>query len=285
MSEVGSAIAPSARNSMKTEFVEPKFSLLEHFSTALCSLSLLIPFTWPSRCSVVTEYQRAVRLRFGKRVHPGTIKGGLQVLVPCVDSLVLVDVREKTINIPKQSVITKEGMSIKVDGVVYYAIVEAEKTILKVRGHENATSMIAQTKLREILGSKTFSEVNSDRERIAATLQEVLDVATDPWGIKVTRVEITDVSVPASMQRAMGSEAEALRNAQAKVIEAEGEERAAQILQRAGASMSDGNALQLRFLQTLSQISTEKNSTVILPFPMQLLDAMAKIRTGEGSSS
>lgn len=260
------------------DFVHPSFTGLE--TCCICSsrlsLLLLCPLTLPCNIRTLNDYERGVLLRNGRRMHAGTLKGGLHVLLPCVDSMMSIDIREKLLDIPKQNVVTREGLALRVDAVVYYKVFSATRALLEIENVQRAILMLAQTKLREILGTRTFDEIQSDRQSLALSLKETLDEATDPWGIDVTRVEITDLTVPADMQRAMGSEAEAQRNARAKIIEAEGEKSAAYTLKEAADIMSTSEGtMQLRFLQTLTQISAEKNSTILIPFPSDLLNTLA----------
>lgn len=221
----------------------------------------------------LNQFDRGVKLRVGKKLHPGTLKGGMHCLLPCgVDELLSIDTREKIMDIPRQNVVTKEGLALKVDAVVYYKVFNASRALLSIQDVQQAIENLAQTKLREVLGMHTFQDIQEERKSLADSMKKTLDDATDPWGIDVTRVEITDIVLPAEMQRAMGSEAEASRNAKAKLIEANGEKQAATTLKEAAEVMSTASGtMQLRFLQTLTQISAEKNSTIIIPFPSELL--------------
>lgn len=236
-------------------------------------LTFLCPVCCPCNLKVLNEFDRGVKLRLGKKTHRGTLKGGMHILVPCVDSLLQIDTRETLLDVPKQNVVTREGLSLKVDAVVYYKVFNASRALLGIQNVRNAVLLLAQTKLREALGVNTFEEIQSNRGVIASHLKESLDAATDPWGIDVTRVEITDLILPDSMMRAMGTEAEAKRVAKAKIIEAQGEMGAAETLRDASIIMAQSpGTMQLRFLQTLTQISAEKNSTIVLPFPSDLLN-------------
>lgn len=259
-------------------FTPPSFNIMEHCCICLGRLSLLAlcPLTCPCSVRTVNDYERAVKLRLGKQMHKATLEGGMHVLVPCVDSLLQIDIREKLLDIPKQSIITKEGLSLRVDAVVYYKVFDATRALLGIENVSHGILMLAQTKLREVLGMQTFDQVQNDRSAIADSLKQILDEATDPWGIDVTRVEITDLALPPEMQRAMGTEAEAQRNAKAKLIEAEGERNAAATLKEAADVMATApQTMQLRFLQTLHQISADRNSTIIVPFPSELLTRLA----------
>jgi len=222
---------------------------------------------------VVTEYERAVLFRLG-RLQSGGAKGpGLFCVIPCTDEFKLVDLRTVSFDVPPQEILTKDSVTIAVDAVVYYRVQDATMSIANVANADGATRLLAQTTLRNILGTKSLSEVLTDREFISAGMQTTLDDATDPWGIKVERVEIKDVRLPVQLQRAMAAEAEATRDARAKVIAAEGEMNASRKLKEAADVMSENpNSLQLRYLQTLTSISAEKNSTIIFPLPIDMLN-------------
>eukprot|EP00511_Aplanochytrium_stocchinoi_P000638 CAMPEP_0204824506 /NCGR_PEP_ID=MMETSP1346-20131115/2511_1 /ASSEMBLY_ACC=CAM_ASM_000771 /TAXON_ID=215587 /ORGANISM="Aplanochytrium stocchinoi, Strain GSBS06" /LENGTH=297 /DNA_ID=CAMNT_0051951679 /DNA_START=227 /DNA_END=1120 /DNA_ORIENTATION=+ len=277
------------RETMFSEYKKPHYGGFENclITTSVCGTWACTPCCAPCcNVTIVKDYERAINFRMGRRNHNGALEGGMYVVYPGIDDFRKVDIRENSINIPAQSVITAEGLSIYVDGVVYYHVANAEKAVLGIKDFTSATRMLAQTKLREVLGMKRFDEIQAQREEIVETLQQLLDEATDPWGIKVNRVEITDLQLPDKIKRAMGSEAEAERNAKAKVIEAEGEERAAAILKRAANMMaSESGALQLRYLQTIQQVSTENNSTIILPLPTELLGAMSNYANSMSSAT
>lgn len=221
---------------------------------------------------VVQEYERAVILRLG-RIQSGGAKGpGLFCILPCVDTMITVDLRTITFNVPPQEVLTRDSVTVNVDAVVYSRVFDPTISVTNVKNTQFATQLLAQTTLRNILGTKTLQEILIDRENIAHSMQTQLDEGTGPWGVKVERVEITDVRLPQSMQRSMAAEAEASREARAKVIAAEGEQKASRQLKEAADVISESPiALQLRYLQTLTQISAEKNSTIIFPVPVELL--------------
>jgi regulator of protease activity HflC (stomatin/prohibitin superfamily) len=225
---------------------------------------------------IANEYERGVILRLG-RFH--AIKGpGLFLAIPFnVDKVYKVDLRTVTWDVPVQEVITKDNVPCKVNAVCYFNVIDPERAVLKVQDYRMATSQIAQTTLRSVLGQVDFDELLSHREKINSKLQQIIDQQTDPWGIKVTIVEVKDVQVPETMQRAMAHQAEAERDRRAKIIAAEGEFQAAQKLADAARIIaSEPAALQLRFLQTAKEISGDRGSTFILPIPVELLKFLGK---------
>uniref|UniRef100_A0A7E4WCI4 PHB domain-containing protein n=1 Tax=Panagrellus redivivus TaxID=6233 RepID=A0A7E4WCI4_PANRE len=221
---------------------------------------------------VVQEYERAVIFRLG-RLMPGGAKGpGLFFIVPCVDSYKKVDLRVVSFEVPPQEILSKDSVTVAVDAVVYFRISNATISITNIEDASRSTKLLAQTSLRNILGTKTLTEILSDRDAVSMLMQSTLDEATEPWGVKVERVEMKDVRLPVQLQRAMAAEAEATREARAKVIAAEGEQKASRALSEAASVISESPAaLQLRFLQTLNSISAEKNHTIIFPLPIELL--------------
>jgi len=242
---------------------------------------LLIICTFPFSLCVtikqVQEYERAVIFRLGRVKKGGAVGPGLFFIIPCMDNIVVTDLRTVTFDVPPQEILSKDSVTVAVDAVVYYKIRDPMAAVCNVQDAAKSTRLLASTTLRNILGTKTLSEILSDREVIGETLLAQLDAATDPWGIEVERVEIKDVRLPQQLQRAMAAEAEAARDARAKVIAAEGEQKASRSLKEASDILSDSPAsLQLRYLQTLTNISAEKNSTIIFPLPMDLLQNMMK---------
>ena len=198
-------------------------------------------------------------------------------VVPCTDSYHKVDLRTVSFDVPPQEILTKDSVTVTVDAVVYYRIQDATVSITNVEDAHQSTKLLAQTTLRNVLGTKNLSDILSDREAISQFMQSSLDEATDPWGVKVERVELKDVRLPVQLQRAMAAEAEASREARAKVIAAEGEMKASRSLREAADIMSESPAaLQLRYLQTLNTISAEKNSTIIFPLPIDMLKGLMK---------
>lgn len=261
---------------------EPQANIQNEFGVCgwiLTILSYLLIFvTLPiSACmciKVVQEYERAVIFRLG-RLMPGGAKGpGIFFIVPCIDTYRKVDLRVLSFEVPPQEILSKDSVTVAVDAVVYFRISNATISVTNVEDAARSTKLLAQTTLRNILGTKTLAEMLSDREAISHQMQTTLDEATEPWGVKVERVEVKDVRLPVQLQRAMAAEAEAAREARAKVIVAEGEQKASRALKEAAEVIAESpSALQLRYLQTLNSISAEKNSTIIFPFPIDLLSA------------
>jgi len=224
---------------------------------------------------VINEYERAVVLRLGKFL---SVKGpGLIILIPIIDKMRKLDLRTVTLDVPPQEVITKDNVSIRVSAVVYFRVLDPEKAFLQVEDYYYATSQLAQTTLRSICGQAELDEILSEREKLNIKLQEILDADTEPWGVKVSKVEIKEIDLPEEMKRAMAKQAEAERERRAKIISAEGEFQAAQTLLEAAQIMAQSPiTLQLRYLQTLTEIATEKNSTILFPLPLEILKALNK---------
>jgi len=221
---------------------------------------------------VLKEYERGVIFRLGRLI--GAKGPGLIILIPIVDKMVRVDLRVITYDVPPQDVITKDNVSIKVNAVLYFQITDANKAIVSVANFFEATNQIAQTTLRSVLGQVELDDLLANRDKINAELQQIIDDQTEPWGIKVSVVEVKNVDLPPEMQRAMAKQAEAERERRSKVIHAEGEFQAAQKLADAARVLgSEPNAMQLRFLQTMVEVSAEKNSTLVFPVPIDLLGA------------
>merc|ERR1719264_163276 len=221
---------------------------------------------------VVQEYERAVIFRLGRIKKGGAQGPGLFFIIPCIDQCVVVDLRTVSFDVPPQEILTKDSVTVAVDAVVYYNIRNPMAAVCNVSDYSKSTKLLASTTLRNILGTKTLAELLSEREAIAGGLKTMIDTATDPWGIDIERVEVKDVRLPQNLQRAMAAEAEATREARAKVIAAEGEQKASKALKEASDIITESPAaLQLRYLQTLTQISAEKNSTIIFPLPMDLM--------------
>jgi len=238
-----------------------------------------------SSLRIANEYERGVVFRLGRLI---ALKGpGLFFIIPFgVDRLVKIDQRVITLEVPPQEVITNDNVTTKVNAVIYFQVVDARRAVTQVLNYINATSQISQTTLRAVLGQSTLDELLANREKINQELQKIIDEQTEPWGIKVAVVEIKDVELPQTMQRAMAKQAEAEREKRAKIINADGEFQASQTLANAAQIIStQSGALQLRFLQTLVEIGQERNTTVVLPIPIELfrpiLDAMSK-PTGDG---
>lgn len=229
----------------------------------------------PQTIRILREYQRGVVFRLGRLM---TAKGpGLVLLIPWVDRIVKMDLRVVTIDVAKQEVITRDNVPLTVDAVVYFRVVDPVSAVNKVENFLKATSLIAQTTLRSVLGQAELDEILSHRDKINHTLQEIIDRQTDPWGVKVTAVEVRDVQLPEGMKRAMAKQAESERERRAKIINAEGEFQAAEkLVKAAGMISTQPIALQLRFLQTMQEIASEHNTTTFLPVPIDLFSPLMK---------
>lgn len=240
-----------------------------------------------SAVKVVQEYERGVIFRLGRLV--GAKGPGLFFIIPIVDRMVKVDLRVVTLDIPSQEAITRDNVTVKVNAVAYFRVISPEDAITQVEDYRRATWQIAQTTLRSVLGQSELDELLSHRDQINQKLQQIIDEQTEPWGIKVSVVEVKDVELPQTMQRAMARQAEAERERRAKVIHAEGEFQASQQLAAAARVMSeDTAAIQLRYLQTLTEIAVEKNSTILFPVPIDILSIFtrkAELATPAESSS
>ena len=224
-----------------------------------------------SSLRIAAEYERGVVFRLGRLI---ALKGpGLFFIIPFgVDRLVKIDLRVITLEVPPQEIITKDNVTAKVNAVIYFQVVDARRAVVQVLNYINASSQIAQTTLRAVLGQSSLDELLAERDRINQNLQKIIDEQTEPWGIKVSTVEIKDVELPQTMQRAMAKQAEAEREKRAKIINADGEFQASQTLANAAQVISSQQgALQLRFLQTMVEIGAEKNTTIILPLPIELI--------------
>jgi len=228
---------------------------------------------------VLKQYERGVIFTLGKVSVEHGVKGpGLILLWPGIQKLVRVSLRTVTMDVPAQDVITKDNVTVKVNAVVYFRIIDPRKAIIEVEDFYYATSLIAQTTLRSILGQNALDDLLSNREAINAELQKVIDLQTEPWGVKVSTVEVKNVDLPAEMQRAIAIQAQAERERRAKVIHAEGELQASAKLSEAANIISvNPVTLQLRYLQTLTEIASEKNSTIIFPLPIDLISSFLKI--------
>lgn len=251
-------------------------------SILLIGLSYLVFFvTFPiaifMSVKIVKEYERAVIMRLG-RISSGAAKGpGLFFILPCIDNIIRIDLRTVTFDVAPQEVLTKDSVTITVDAVCYFKVFNPTISVVNVQNARYSTQLLAATTLRNILGTKTLQEILREKDQLSHSMQEILDHATDPWGIKVERVEVKDVRLPNNMQRAMATEAEATREAKAKVISAEGEQKASLALKEAADVINTSPvALQLRYLQTLTHVSAEKNSTIIFPVPIEMMSQFAK---------
>jgi regulator of protease activity HflC (stomatin/prohibitin superfamily) len=229
-----------------------------------------------SAIKIVQEYERGVIFRLGRLV--GAKGPGLFFIIPIVDRMAKVDLRVITLDVPSQEAITRDNVTVKVNAVVYFRVLVPENAIVKVEDYRRATWQIAQTTLRSVLGQSELDELLSQRDQINAQLQQIIDDQTEPWGIKVTLVEVKDVELPPTMQRAMARQAEAEREKRAKIIHAEGEYQAsAQLAKAAHVIGEEPSAIQLRYLSTLSEIAVEKNSTIVFPIPIEFLAAFGKM--------
>ena len=238
----------------------------------IITILLLIVLVFPQMFKIMREYERAVVFRLGKLLKS---KGpGLIVLIPFIDRIVRVDLRVFTINVDKQEAITKDNVTINVDAIVFFKVVDSERAVVKVERYLDATSMLSQTTLRSVLGQIELDELLAERDKINKKIQDIIDKHTDPWGVKVTSVEVKDVVLPETMKRAMARQAETERDRRAKVINAEGEYQAAQRLVEAARKMrEDSISLQLRYLQTMTEISEENATFTYFPLPIELMDA------------
>jgi regulator of protease activity HflC (stomatin/prohibitin superfamily) len=247
--------------------------MLQEFARLLSSLIpiiILAALIIPKAVRILREYERGVIFRLGKLY--GTKGPGLIFLIPIVDRMVKMDLRVVTIDVARQEIMTRDNVPVTVDAVLYFRVIDAEAAVIRVENYLRATSLISQTTLRSVLGQSELDELLSHREKINLTLQEIIDRQTEPWGIKVTAVEVKDVILPDAMKRAMARQAETERERRAKIINAEGEFQSAEKLVQAAAMISEQPiALQLRFLQTLKEISSEHNTTTFLPMPIDII--------------
>ncbi len=241
------------------------FAAIALVIVAIFVISLII-----SAIKVVKEYERGVIFRVG-RVRGGPKGPGLFILLPFIDKMVKVDLRTVTMDVPPQDVITRDNVPARVNAVVYFRVVDPNRSVLEVENHVLATSQISQTTLRSVLGQKDLDNLLINREEINEELQNIIDEQTDPWGIKVSVVEVKDVEIPSQMQRAMARQAESERERRAKIIAAEGEYQASERLRQAADRLESPTALQLRLFQTMGEIAVNQNSTIILPIPIDLL--------------
>ncbi len=246
---------------------------MEQFPALMVGIILFVVIILASAIRILREYERGVIFRLGRLVGNDGVKGpGLILLIPFIDRMVKVSLRTIVFDVPPQDVITQDNVSIKVNAVVYFRVIEPQKAIVQVENFLAATSQISQTTLRSVLGQSELDDLLSQRDKINHKLQQIIDTNTEPWGVKVTNVEVKQIDLPQEMQRAMAKQAEAERERRSKVIAAEGEFQASQRLSDAAKILSENSsALTLRYLQTLREIATEKNSTTIFPVPIDLL--------------
>ncbi len=245
----------------------------------LLAVVMFVIFILASAVRIVNEYERGVIFRLG-RVQ-GTAKGpGLFLLIPIVDRMVKIDLRTVAMNVPPQEVITRDNVPARVDAVIYFRVVDPNRSVIEVENYVLATSQISQTTLRSVLGQKDLDDLLTNREAINEELQTIIDEHTEPWGVKVSAVEVKDVEIPQQMQRAMARQAESERERRAKIINAEGEYQASQRLRQAAERLETPTALQLRLFQTLAEISSEQSSTLIVPVPMDLFRPYLQLGDG-----
>jgi len=231
-----------------------------------------LPFSLLYTIKVVQEYERAVIFRLGRLLSGGARGPGVFFIIPCVDVYEKIDLRTATYEIPPQEILTKDSVTVFVNAIMYYKVRDPTSAVTNVDDYSGSARLLAATTLRNVLGTKSLGEILSERESIATEMQDLLEEATDPWGVQVERVEVKDVRVPEQLMRAMAAEAEAARNARAKVIAAEGEHKASRALRHAAeVIMENPGALQLRYLQTLTNISAENNSTIVFPVPVDII--------------
>ncbi len=246
---------------------------------ALVVIALFVVSVILSAIKIVNEYERGVIFRLG-RVQGGPKGPGIFVLVPFVDKMVKIDLRTVTMDVPPQDVITRDNVPARVNAVIYFRVVDPNRSVIEVENHVVATSQISQTTLRSVLGQRDLDDLLTNREEINNELQKIIDGQTDPWGIKVSVVEVKDVEIPQQMQRAMARQAESERERRAKIIAAEGEYQASQRLRQAADRLESPTALQLRLFQTMGEIAVNQNSTIVLPVPIDLFRPFLESQNG-----
>jgi len=248
------------------------------FVLTICSILIVVatlPFSLLYTVKVVQEYERAVIFRLGRLLSGGARGPGVFFIIPCVDVYEKIDMRTCTYEIPPQEILTKDSVTVFVNAIMYYKVKDPTSAVANVDDYSGSSRLLAATTLRNVLGTKNLGDILSERESIATEMQSLLHEATEPWGVTVERVEVKDVRVPEQLMRAMAAEAEAARNARAKVIAAEGEHKASRSLKHAAEVIMDNPAaLQLRYLQTLNSISAENNSTIIFPVPVDIISSL-----------
>jgi regulator of protease activity HflC (stomatin/prohibitin superfamily) len=247
---------------------------------AIVVIAILLLLFLASAVRIAREYERGVIFRLGRLLG---VKGpGLFLLIPVVDKMVRVDLRTITLNVPPQEVITRDNVTVKVNAVAYFRVIDAARAIVQVENFLVATSQIAQTTLRSVLGQADLDQLLAERDQINERLQIIIDQQTEPWGVKVSIVEVKDVELPQTMQRALARQAEAERERRAKIIAAEGELQASEKLQQAASVLAaEPMALQLRYLQTMNEIASERTSTLIIPLPIDLIEPFVRARNRE----
>jgi len=245
-------------------------------------LGVLVFLIWIFNCIyVIKEWERGVVLRLGRMV-PEAKGAGLQLVFAPIERLIRISLRIETLDVPPQDVITRDNVSVKVNAVCYFRVVDANLAVSQVQNYLYATSQLAQTNLRSVVGQFELDEILSEREKVNAKLQVILDQDTEPWGIKVTKVEVKQVDIPESMQRAIAKQAEAERERRAKIIHADGEfEASGKLAEAAAALAKEPASIQLRYLQTLTEIGVEKNTTIIFPLPIDIITQWTNTLSGK----
>ncbi len=252
--------------------------------TSVGFIVFLIVAFLASSIRILNEFERGVVFRLGRAI--GAKGPGLILLIPIIDKMRKVDLRTVTMDVPPQDIITADNVTVKVNAVIYFRVVESNRAVLEVENYLLATSKLSQTTLRSVVGQVELDTLLSERENVNSRIQEILDAQTEPWGVKVANVEVKQVDLPAEMQRAMARQAEAERERRAKVIAAEGEQQAARKLTEAAKEMgAEPMALQLRYLQTMLEVSNERASTLILPLPMDLISQVLNKKDGSKRES
>lgn len=252
---------------------------MQQFPTVAAVIIVFVLIILSSAIRILREYERGVIFRLGRLIGGQGVKGpGLILLIPVIDRMVKVSLRTVVMDVPPQDIITRDNVSVKVNAVIYFRVIEPQKAIVGVENFLVATSQLSQTTLRSVLGQSELDDLLSQRDKINQKLQQIIDAHTEPWGVKVSNVEVKQIDLPQEMQRAMAKQAEAERERRSKVIAAEGEFQASQRLaDAAGILAEQPSALTLRYLQTLREIATEKNSTTIFPVPIDLLKPFLKM--------
>ncbi|MBS3132955.1 slipin family protein [Candidatus Woesearchaeota archaeon] len=241
------------------------------------ALFFVVVFVLPSILKIVNQYEKGVRFTLGR--FSGIMEPGLRIIIPVLQSWQRIDMRIRAVDVPSQDCVSKDNVTIKVNAVLYFKVADAKKAVIEVESFGFAVSQLAQTTMRNIVGEFELDEILQKREEVSQKIQAIVDKATDPWGIKVDKIELKDIELPDTMKRAMAHQAEAERDRRARVTLALGEQQAAQKLTEAGKLIgTEPAALQLRLFQTMSDISAEKNSTIIVPVPVELLDFFKKKR-------
>lgn len=263
--------------------MEQLIELIAGWGSLLLVLIVMLVAILGSAIKIVQEYERGVIFRLGRLV--GAKGPGVFFIIPMVDRMVKVDLRVVTLDIPSQEAITRDNVTVKVNAVVFYRVIEPANAIVEVEDYRRATWQIGQTTLRSVLGQSELDELLAHRDKINLTIQQIIDEVTEPWGIKVSQVEVKDVELPPTMQRAMARQAEAEREKRAKVIHAEGEYNASKQLAAAAQVLgTEPAAIQLRYLQTLTEIGLEQNTTVIFPIPIDIFAGFAEVARKKAAS-